>query len=157
MDQSANSGEKPGLFNAIVAMTLASGLVNLFWGFAASAAVVSTVIGIICAPITILPTVLGTFEVIYAARLLSAPHQPVRPSPAIAALEIACLVTGNVFSMVVGILSLVFYHDTTVKSYFARLQGLPLPVGPVFEEPGRDPSSAPTDPKPEKSDPREAA
>ncbi len=135
MDQSAHPDAKPGLFNAIVAMTLASGLVNLFWGFAASAAAMSTLIGIICVPFTILPTVLGIFEIMYAARLLSAPQQPARPSPAIAALEIACIVTGNVFSMVVGILSLVFYNDTAVKDYFARLNGQPGLVRPILQEP----------------------
>jgi hypothetical protein len=130
MDQSARPNQKPGLFNAIVAMTLASGLVNLFWGVAASAAAMHTVIGIICVPITILPTVLGIFEVIYAARLLSAPQQAARPSPAIAGFEIACIVTGNVFSMVVGILSLVFYNDAAVSAYFAGLNGLPAPAEP---------------------------
>ncbi len=67
--------QKPGLFTAIAVMTLISGIVNLFWGFVASATMLSTFVGIICLPITILPTILGVFEIIYAAKLLSAQPQ----------------------------------------------------------------------------------
>jgi hypothetical protein len=115
--------QKPTLVHVIAWTTLASGIVNLFWGFAASGTALATVIGVFCIPLTILPTVLGVFELIYAAKLFSNPPQPVKPSTNIAVLEIACLLAGNVFSMAVGILSLVFYNDTIVKDYFARLDG----------------------------------
>ena len=134
----SNYLEKPTLVNVIAWMTLASGVVNLVWGVAASGAVLSTVIGVVCVPFTILPTILGVFELIYAAKLLSNPAQPVQPSTYIAVFEIACVLTGNVFAMIVGILALVFYNDIVVKDYFARLNGLmpgggemPMPVTPV--------------------------
>jgi len=142
--------QKPTLINVIAWTTLASGIVNLFWGLAASGTALATVIGIICTPLTILPTILGVFELIYAAKLFSNPAQPIQPSTNIAIFEIACVLTGNVFSMAVGILSLVFYNDTIVKDYFARLNGTPAPVtvtpvppasvptpepAPVIEEP----------------------
>jgi hypothetical protein len=114
------SDQKPGLYTAIAAMTLASGIVNLFWGFIASATVLSTFIGVICLPITVLPTILGIFEIIYAAKLLSNQPQPVNPSPAIAAFQISTLVYGNVFTAVVGLLNLIFFNDQSVKDYFAR-------------------------------------
>ncbi|MCK6540124.1 MAG: hypothetical protein L6Q26_08695, partial [Anaerolineales bacterium] len=44
--------------------------------------------------------------------------------------EIAAVLAGNVFSMAVGILALVFYNDAEVKNYFARLNG-PLPPEPA--------------------------
>ncbi len=135
-----NLRQKPTLVNAIAWMTLASGIVNLFWGVAASGTALATVIGIICTPLTILPTILGVFEIIYAAKLFSNPAQPVQPSTNIAIFEIACIVTGNVFSMAVGILSLVFYNDQVVKEYFARLNGTPLPVAPA---PMTEPASLP--------------
>ena len=115
--------QKPTLVNVIAWTTLASGIVNLFWGLVASHTALATVIGFFCVPITILPTVLGIFEVLYAAKLFSNPPQALQPSTNIAVLEIVCVITGNVFSMAVGILSLVFYNDTVVKDYFASLNG----------------------------------
>ena len=120
--------QKPTLINVVAWTTLASGIVNLFWGLAASGTALATVIGVICTPLTILPTILGVFELIYAAKLFSNPAQPIQPSTNIAIFEIACVLTGNVFSMAVGILSLVFYNDTVVKDYFARLNGTLAPV-----------------------------
>jgi hypothetical protein len=138
MNAQSNYLQKPSLVNVIAWMTLASGVTNLIWGVAASGAALSTVIGIICVPFTILPTILGVFELIYAAKLLSNPAQPVQPSTNIAVFEIASVATGNVFSMVVGILSLVFYNDIVVRDYFGKLNSLmpggaetPAPVTPV--------------------------
>jgi hypothetical protein len=132
--------QKPTLINVIAWTTLTSGIVNLFWGLAASGTALATIVGVICTPLTILPTILGVFELIYAAKLFSNPAQPVQPSTNIAIFEIACVLTGNVFSMAVGILSLVFYNDTVVKDYFARLNGTlaPVTVTPVA------PASIPT-------------
>ena len=125
--------QKPTLVNVIAWTTLASGIVNLFWGLAATGTVLATVIGVICTPLTFLPTILGVFELIYAAKLFSNPPQAIQPSSNLAIFEIACVLTGNVFSMAVGILSLVFYNDTVVKDYFARLNGTlePVTVTPV--------------------------
>jgi hypothetical protein len=136
--------QKPTLVHAIAWMTLASGITNLFWGVVASGTALATIVGIFCTPLTILPTVLGIFEIIYAAKLFSNPAQPVQPSTNIAVFEVACVLTGNVFSMAVGILSLVFYNDVEVKTYFARLNGTPLPVTPA---PMAEPAS-PVDPEP---------
>lgn len=113
--------QKPGLVTAIALMTLVSGIINLFWGFVASATALGTIIGVVCLPITILPTILGIFEIIYAAKLLSAQPQPVQPSTSIAVFQILTFLMGNIFSMVVGILALIFYNDMTVKDYFARI------------------------------------
>jgi hypothetical protein len=131
-------------------MTLASGIVNLFWGIAASGAVLSTFIGVVCTPITILPTILGIFEIIYAAKLMSNPPQQVQPSTNIAILEIVCVLVGNIFAVVVGILALVFYNDLIVKDYFARLNGTLAPAEslapiPLASAPGTE--LAPVEPE----------
>lgn len=117
--------QKPGLVTAIALMTLTSGIVNLFWGFVASATALSTIVGVICLPITILPTILGIFEIIYAAKLLSAQPQPVQPSTSIAVFEIITFLMLNMYSGIVGILVLVFYNDLAVKEYFSRINGTP--------------------------------
>jgi len=131
------SQQKPGLVTAIAVMTLTSGILNLFWGFVAF----GSFFGIICLPITILPTILGIFEIIYAAKLLSAQLQPVQPSPSIAAFEIVTVLMGNVFSMVVGIMVLIFYNDLTVKEYFTHLNEKPVLTVPaaVVIEPVTEP------------------
>ena len=148
--------QKPTLVQVIAWMTLTSGIVNLFWGLAASGTALATIIGVICTPLTILPTFLGVFELIYAAKLFSTPPQPVQPSTNIAVFEIAAVLTGNVFSMAVGILALVFYNDAIVKDYFARLNGtVPTGTPSAPESPASltDPAPAPeiqeSSPKPE--------
>jgi hypothetical protein len=127
--------QKPGLVTAIAVMTLTSGVVNLFWGFIASATALGTIVGVVCLPITILPTILGVFEIIYAAKLLSTQPEAVKPSQPIAVFEILMLFYFNVFSLIVGILTLIFYNDQSVKEYFARINGTvtmtPAPSGPV--------------------------
>ena len=127
--------QKPGLVTAIAVMTLTSGVINLFWGFVASATALGTIVGVICLPITILPTILGVFEIIYAAKLLSTQPEAVKPSQPIAIFEILMLFYFNVFSMIVGILTLIFYNDPSVKEYFARINGTvtptPAPSTPV--------------------------
>jgi hypothetical protein len=144
---------KPTYVNVIAWMTLASGIVNLFWGLGLTLTIVLGTIGfgLVCAPLTILPTILGIFEVIYAAKLLSNPPQAVQPSTTIAILEIVCILAGNLFSVVVGILALIFYNDVTVKDYFARLNGT-VPPAPVVVVPPVAPESpippAPVDPEP---------
>lgn len=152
--------QKPTLVQAIAWMTLASGIVNLFWGIGLALTVLVTIVGIVCVPFAILPTVLGVFEIIYAAKLLSNPPQPVQPSTNIAILEIVAILAGNVFSMVVGILALVFYNDLVVKDYFARLNGMPVPATPVVRvEPASipDPNPAPVTLEPAAAEPIDMA
>lgn len=131
METQFQNPPKPTLLNVIAWMTLASGIVNLFWGLMATLTVLATVVGVVCTPFTILPTVLGIFEIIYAAKLLSNQPQNIQPSTTIAILEILCILAFNIFSVVVGILALVFYNDVAVRDYFARLNGTLVPAVPV--------------------------
>ena len=140
--------EKPTFVNVIAWITLASGVVNLFWGLGLSLTGLLSIVGIICIPFMLLPTILGVFEIIYAAKLLSNPPQITQPSTTIAILEIVSALVGNFFSVVVGILALVFYNDLTVRDYFARLTGAAplLPVQPVPPTPFVDPAPPPAEP-----------
>ena len=147
--------QKPGLLITTAVMTLTSGIINLFWGFVASATALGTIIGVVCLPITILPTILGVFEIIYAAKHLSAQPEPVQPSQSIAVFQILTFLMGNIFSVVVGILTLIFYNDQSVKEYFAKINGVQIlaPTGsqlttePVVEaQPALDESKLIEDP-----------
>jgi hypothetical protein len=150
-------GESPSLVKTIAVLTLINGIVNIFWGLIATAVVVPTIILACLAVFTILPTILGVFEIIYALKLLNNPPQPIQPSTTIAILEILTVLTGNVFSMIVGILALVFYSDAQVKEYFARLNGIPYPVAPVTPVPPAPPVAPEPGPLMEAESPSEAA
>src|SRR5512143_4119062 len=141
------TGQKPSLVTAIAIMTLVSGIVNIFWGLIASMTALATIVGFVCTPFTILPTILGVFEIIYAARLIGSPVVPTRPSNLIAAFEIACILAGNAFSMIVGILALVFYNDQVVKSGFEGLNVVSAPAEPAPVEPAL-PQPEPAQPEP---------
>ncbi|GIV63278.1 MAG: hypothetical protein KatS3mg045_0617 [Bellilinea sp.] len=118
---------KPGLVTALGVMTLVSGIINILTGLGMTAATVLATLGIglICAPIIILPTIFGIFEVLYALKILANPPVPVQFSQTIAILEILCIAFGNAIALIVGILALVFYNDATVKTYFDRLNAQP--------------------------------
>jgi len=118
-----NTSEKPGMFTALSILTLVSGILNIFYGLTITGLIVVGTIGLglLCAPITILPSIFGVFEILYAIKLLSNPQQPVRFSQAIAIIEICCFITGNVLSAVAGVLALVFYNDASVKAYFEKI------------------------------------
>ncbi|RJP53365.1 MAG: hypothetical protein C4586_01510 [Anaerolineaceae bacterium] len=154
----SNPNQKPGLVTAIAVMTLASGIINLFWGFVASATALGTIIGVICLPLTILPTILGIFEIIYAAKILGAQPETVKPSPPLAVFEILTFLMGNVFSMVVGILNLIFYNDASVKEYFAQINSVAvLPPVPQATTPAEQLEELPVPVEPENPEPLEDA
>lgn len=113
----------PGKVSAITYMTLASGIINILSGLILTGSVIlgTLGIGLLCAPITILPSILGVFEILYAVKLMANPPQPVQPSQIIAILEICCILLLGVLSAVIGILALVFYNDSEVKEYFERI------------------------------------
>jgi hypothetical protein len=121
-----NYVQKPGEVTAITIMTLISGITNILaaltWSIALPIATLG--IGCFCVPITILPGVLGVFEIIYASKLLANPPRPVRQSQVIPILEIVAILSGNIISLGSGIIGLVYYNDPKVKEYFARINPL---------------------------------
>jgi hypothetical protein len=114
-----NPSVKPGKVQAISIMMLVNGILNILAGLGVTSAIMlgTLGIGIICAPVTILPMILGIFEVIYASKLLSNPPRPVKNLQTIAVLEICAIVTGLGISLIVGILNLVFLSEPEVKDY----------------------------------------
>ncbi len=117
--------DKPGKITAIAVLTLVSGIVNIMaaLGFTLAIVLGTLGIGLLCAPITLLPIALGVFEIIYAIKLLSTPPQPTHPNQVIAILEIVTILYGNIISVAVGVLALVFYAEPDVKAYFAWING----------------------------------
>jgi len=115
--------QRPGLVTVLATLTMASGILNLLASLAITTLIVIGTIGIgliICAPITLLPAVLGVFEIIYAARLLSEVELPPPPNYILAYFEIAALLFANLITLAVGVIAFVIYNDNEVKEYFSR-------------------------------------
>jgi hypothetical protein len=122
-DQLPYAPAKPGMVQTIAIMTLVNGILNIVasLGLTLSIVIGTLGLGLLCAPITIAPLILGIFEIIYASNLMANPSKVIKPNHTIAILEICCIIVGNVISLVIGILALVFYNDEEVKTYFAQL------------------------------------
>jgi len=162
-----SSQTKPSLVMAIALMTLVNGIFNILWGVGMIGGTFG--LSLICFPVPLFPIVLGGFEIAYAIKLLANPPQPVQPSQAIAILEIVTVFVGNVFSLVVGILVLIFYNDAIVKDYFAQLNGTPVPAPvpapepslpadlPAAPVPPAESAPEPVTPEPPKRRPRKVA
>lgn len=112
---------KPTKLQTMAVLVLVNGILNIVWGGILALLGVLSLIGILCAPLLILPMILGVFELIYAINLMAEPPKVKEPSQAIAILEICDIFFLNIFSVVVGILSLIFISDEEIKEYFASL------------------------------------
>lgn len=114
---------KPGQITTISIMTLISGITNIIGALTITGLVVIGTIGfgLLCAPLTILPLVLGIFEIIYASKLLSNPPKPVKNLQTIAILEIVAVLFLNLISLATGIVTIVFLNDSKVKKYLDYL------------------------------------
>ncbi len=113
--------EKPGMVTAIGIMMIISGVGNIILSITITITVAITLIGLLCVPITILPIILGVFEIIYGIKILGNPPNKMVPPKIIAIFEIVDIIFLNVFSVVTGILALVFYNDEDVIAYFEAI------------------------------------
>lgn len=113
---------KPTKVQTMAILVLINGILNVLWGGILALFGVISIIGILCAPLLILPMILGVFELIYALNLLADPPKVKEPSQVLAILEIVNIIFLNIFSVLVGILSLIFISEAEVKEYFASLE-----------------------------------
>lgn len=115
---------KPGKVQTLSTLIIISGFLNFFGGgILALLIIIGTLgIGLFCAPILILPMILGVAELIQGINLLAEPPRVKEPSQAIAILEICSILFANVFAVVVGVVNLIFSSDQEVKEYFASLK-----------------------------------
>lgn len=113
-------GTKPGKLQAIAILCLIGGILNILWSITVTCSAIASIMGVILLPITLYPLVLGVFELIYASELLPDPPKARNPATYLAVMQILNIITGNLLSVIIGILSLVFYNDPEVKAYFNR-------------------------------------
>jgi len=115
---------KPSKVQILSILIIISGVFNILGGgLLALLIIIGTIgIGLLCAPILILPMVLGLAEIIHGINMMADPPRIQEPSLTIAILEICSILFGNVFGLVVGVINLVFINDQEVKAYFESLK-----------------------------------
>jgi hypothetical protein len=123
--QSPYGSQKPGKVQTVAIMTLISGIINILVGLICNItlfiyAFFTLGITCLCMPFFVALIVLGVFEIIYATQLMATPMKTTKPSQALAICEIVAIITGSVYSVVVGIVALVMYNDPEVKAFFAQ-------------------------------------
>lgn len=114
--------QKPGKVQAMSIMLLVNGILNVLWGIIYTFMVVLGTIGIglLCVPYTILPIILGIFEIVAGTRLMGNPPRKYNIKT-LAILEIISIITMNFISLTVGILNLVFVSDPETQAYLDSL------------------------------------
>lgn len=103
--------KKPGKLTAIAIIMLISGIFNCLIGFA-------LIFGCYTAILTPLLLTAGILEIVHAAKILKDPIEVYKPATGLAILEIVCILGCNWYSLVAGILNLVFWGDPQVKQYY---------------------------------------
>jgi len=111
--------ERPNYVNAMAIMPIVSGVINILYAIGLTILVIigTLGLGLLCAPLFLVPFILGIFEIIYGVSLN---NNQAKNTVMIAVLEICSLVWGNVLSAVMGVLMLVFSNDPQVKEYFTQ-------------------------------------
>jgi hypothetical protein len=105
---------KPDKVQAIAIMSLVDGILNIIWG-------VVLIFGICTAPLGLYAIVVAVLGLIYASKLMSSYPQGVTQNKTLAVMQIVNIITGNVASLVMGIITLVFYDDPEVYNYYTAL------------------------------------
>jgi hypothetical protein len=116
---------KPDKVGAIAILCLVDGILNVVfgisWVFGISVFGASTCgLGCILIPLGAYPLVLGILEIVYASKLLPDPPTAGEPARWLAVMQIVNVLWGQVISLVVGILLLIFFDDPEVRAYLAR-------------------------------------
>lgn len=107
--------KKPGKLTAIAIIMLVSGIFNLLFSLSMLIAALGTCVTILLVPLFL---VAGILEIIHATKILKDPIEVYKPATGLAILEICCIIGCNFYSLVAGILNLVFWGDPQVKQYY---------------------------------------
>lgn len=146
---------KPGQLQSVAIMCMIDGVLNILYGI--SLAIGLLFATIICFPLGIYPVILGILEINYATKLMAEPARVNTPAQYLAIMQICNVLFGDVVSLIIGIISLVFYSDPQVRNYFGALGSMgnysapplpppaaPLPVQPPADQPPGLARQAPT-------------
>ncbi len=118
---SSSQTQKPGRIQTLAILCLVDGALNIIWAISLAGGLLVSLVGILCVPVALYPLTLGILEIIYGAKLAANPPKVYEPAQYLAIMQIANILVGDVISLVVGIVSLVFYGDPDIKAYFASI------------------------------------
>jgi hypothetical protein len=123
---------KPGKVQALAIMTLIDGILNIVvigfgWGLVILGSAFTGVglIMLLCCPLPIYAIVLGILEIIAATQLLPEPAKVKEFPKYLAIMQIINVISGGIFSIVIGILALVFANDPEVVAYLQSVEIAP--------------------------------
>ena len=110
--------KKPDMVGPIGIIMVVSGILNILAGIGWAALIIlgTLGIGLLCAPIFLIPMGIGIYEIIQGVNIMN--DRPVKNVPLVGILEIVSILWANILSVVGGILVLIFYNDEQVKAYF---------------------------------------
>jgi hypothetical protein len=115
---------KPGKVQAVAIMNLIDGILDVLYGLflvvfmGFLGGIGSAGILCLCIPGGIYALMVGILEIISGAQLMSTPPKVQGIPKYVAIMQIVNIVSGNIFSLVIGILTLVFSGDPEVVAYF---------------------------------------
>jgi hypothetical protein len=115
---------KPEKLNYIGIGMLISGILNVIAGCTWTLVIVlgTLGLGLLCAPLVLIPAAIGGYEIYYALKIVRQPMQPIDPQRMqyIAIAEIASFLWGNIITAAVGVGVLIFLNDPEVQDFIAN-------------------------------------
>jgi len=106
--------KKPGKLLAITILSLVAGVMNVL-------VCVLLILTICGAPLGIYAGIVGVFEIIYATKALPDPVKTDSLDKRLAIMQIVNIISGNMFSLIAGILTLIYFEDSEIRAYFATV------------------------------------
>jgi hypothetical protein len=122
---------KPGKVTALAVINLAQGILSTCYAvwlvfFFLVFALGTAGCGCVLVPLAVYPLVVGILAIVYGAKLLPEPPQPVRPAHWLAVMQMCTLLFGDVVSFAAGVANLVLLNDPDVTAWFERHRPDPL-------------------------------
>jgi hypothetical protein len=126
LEEDVQMETKPEKVQYIGIGMLVSGISNVLAGCGLTGIILlgTLGIGIICAPLTLIPAILGGFEIFYATKILKNPPDAIKVQylQYLSYAEVASIIWGNVISAVVGVVVIIFFNEPEVGDYFRDLE-----------------------------------
>jgi hypothetical protein len=97
-----------------------SGILTITWGFGFVVAAITSLIGIICLPLSIYPFLVGIFELVYGIKLAASKPSLKKPPYFVSILEIVLIFWFDVFGLIAGIATLVLLSQEDTKVYLSE-------------------------------------
>jgi hypothetical protein len=113
------SRAKPGSLQAVSVIWIVDGILTILWGFSLVVAALSSLIGIICLPLTLYPFAVGIIELVYGIKLASASPSVSKPPYFVSIMEMLLLFWVDPIGFIAGLATLVLLNGADAKEFLA--------------------------------------